>query len=45
MLLEARKYLFDIQQAISLIDVWGVVEGKLPQLRREVKDLLAAGKD
>lgn len=84
--LEARKYLYDIQQAIDLIDgfcagksfadyqqdpmlrsaverqfeivvlthayatiddriVWGVVEGKLPRLRDEVKDLLTADAD
>jgi len=70
--IEARKYLFDIQQAIELIEgfcsgksfpdyqqnpmlrsaverqyriVWGVIEGKLPQLRVEVKNLLAADTD
>jgi uncharacterized protein with HEPN domain len=58
MLLEARKYLYDIQQAIAFrnilihayatIDdriVWGVVEGRLPQLRAEVRGLLATGRD
>ncbi|MBI2297033.1 MAG: hypothetical protein HYU76_13595 [Betaproteobacteria bacterium] len=50
--LEERKYLYDIQQAIDLIDatiddriVWGVVERKLPQLRKEVRELLQAVPD
>jgi uncharacterized protein with HEPN domain len=52
--LEVRKYLYDIQQATNLIHayatiddriVWGVVEGKLPQLRVDVGKLLATDTD
>lgn len=45
--LEARKYLFDIHAYATIDDriVRDVVEGKLPQLRVEVKNLLAADTD
>lgn len=45
--LEARKYLFDIHAYATIDDriVWGVDEGKVPQLRQEVRNLLAADTD
>ena len=45
--LEARKYLYDIHAYATIDDriVWGVVEGKLPQLREDVKNLLTADTD
>lgn len=48
--LEARKYLFRniLIHAYATIDdriVWGLIERKLPQLRVEVKNLLAADTD
>ena len=42
--LEARKYLFDIQQAVNLIE--GFCAGRsFTQLRVEVENLLAADPD